>query len=229
MRNPHFDRIGILLNVLSAVGWFILMMIYVKIEKHLDRKFQVMRRLMELLILVQTVAIPLSYELMTIKVCDRNEMEKLGISSLNCSEMNNDDYQKVNCDSGYSEILMIGINFTSGFMVVSFFIYNNDIKSIKKISSLILLLIINFINWWLYFYQTIEDDYPCHYRTTASNAGRFSITFLISIIVILIDLFLNKKRIHYEEEIPTDWKILDNANRSTTELNHISNDNLVYD
>jgi hypothetical protein len=93
MSNPVYDRTSMGLNWFSVIMWWPLP-VALWWKKPVELTNYVLAKLVELVILMQFIVVPLTYETMTNKFCDPTAMQKLGINENECSKMTSSDYKK---------------------------------------------------------------------------------------------------------------------------------------
>lgn len=183
--HPYYGRTDLWLNWLAVIIWWILPLMLIK-WKSLEISNYVLYKLIELIILIQFIVTPLSYDDVIDKVCDIDYLLLLNHTNSNkCSEIPSKLFNNLNCDNTMIGLTTTASGFLSGLSLYFAYTIFRDVKS--GYHKLFIILQILSMGYWMYFYHILLDPTgPCYSKTSSINIARIMVVFTPFIIIFSI-------------------------------------------
>jgi hypothetical protein len=191
MSHPYYEKAPLWIHWFSIFMWWPLPLIYIK-YKNVDLSNFVLWKLVELVILLQFIVVPMTYEQMVDKICDVDYLLSKSIISDNvCSKIPSKYFSELNCGNLYQSILTTISGFLSGLSIYFAYAMKNDVKS-KYHYMFTGLQIFSLFYWLIFFHVLSDDEGPCYTATAAANVARVTCVFTFFIVVFLLKSLISE-------------------------------------
>lgn len=198
--HPYYSRTSLWISWLSAIVWWILPVVLIR--KHVQITNFVLFKLIELIIIIQFVVTPLSYDSIIDKKCDPDFL----LANFNytgnpfCSDLPENVVNKLNCNIEVLTYLMAPSGFISGLSLYLAYVSFKDIRNLY-FKAFIFMQMISFGYWISVFQILMDDSYPCISLVGGINIARIMVVFTPYIIILSMKAYLKQNEDHDIEQV----------------------------
>lgn len=190
--NPFYSRTPYYLNYISVIVWWILPLLLIR-NNHVKLTNFVLYKLIELILLIQFLVTPLTYNDVVNRKCDPDFLLRYNYTGDNsCSNLPSVIISEVNCQVDLLSYLITPSGFISGLSLYFAFIYYKQIGGWYHL-WFIILQFISLIYWFVTFHILLDPAGPCLSSTSAVNIARITLVFTPYIIIFSIKSYKERQ------------------------------------
>ena len=179
------------MNWLSIVLWWILPLILV-LHVDVQKSNYVLFKIIELVILLQFIVVPLTYDQMSDKVCDVDFLlGRFNYTGNNqCSQIPSELFDELNCENSVTWMSLAISGFVSGFSLYLAYSFFKDVGNCYHKLFLIIQLVSQVFWMWL-FHHMFDPSGPCYALVSSLNIARITSVFNMFIIILAFRALLH--------------------------------------